>query len=72
MLLQERAVGGDSVSSLDRLGVYLTLSKAEAAGFKAENYGLTGEEAGQIAAVFSKYDTNDDFVLSITEVNQLL
>ena len=70
--MKEKAEGESESNSLDNLGVYLTLSKAEAAGFKAENYGLTGEQAGKIAAVFSKYDTNDDFVLSTFEINELL
>lgn len=72
MLSQEK--GGDSVpnDSLRNLSVYLTLQKAEQSGFKAEDYGIDGEKAAIIAAVFSKYDTNDDFVLSTSEVNQLL
>ena len=72
MSLQER--GGDSVpeDSLRNLSVYLTLQKAEQSGFKASDYGLDDEKTAIIAAVFSRYDTNDDFVLSTTEVNQLL
>ena len=65
--------GGDvSYDSLQNLSVYLTLQKAEQSGFKAADYGLDGEEAAKIAAVFSKYDENDDFVLSTYEMNQLL
>ena len=66
--------GGDLVpnDSLRNLSVYLTLQKAEQAGFKASDYGLDDEKSAVIAAVFSKYDTNDDFVLSTYEVNQLL
>ena len=72
MMLQEK--GGDLVpnDSLRNLSVYLTLQKAEQAGFKASDYGLDEEKSAIIAAVFSKYDTNDDFVLSTYEVNQLL
>ena len=66
--------GGDLVpnDSLRNLSVYLTLQKAEQAGYKASDYGLDDEKSAVIAAVFSKYDTNDDFVLSTYEVNQLL
>ena len=71
--VQER--GGDGVvknDSLRNLSVYLLLQKAEAAGFKAEDYNLNGDQVATIATVFNKYDLNDDFVLSTTEVNTLL
>lgn len=66
--------GGELVpnDSLRNLSVFLTLQKAEQAGFKASDYGLDDDATAVIAAVFSKYDENDDFVLSTYEVNQLL
>jgi hypothetical protein len=70
-ILKEKDGGDVSFNSLQNLSVYLTLQKAEEAGFKAEDYGITGEEAAKIAAVFAKYDENDDFVLSTYEMNQL-
>ncbi len=72
MWWQEKDGGDVSFNSLQNLSVYLTLQKAEEAGFKAEDYGITGEEAAKIAAVFAKYDENDDFVLSTYELKQLL
>lgn len=70
--LQERGGSDIAAGSLQNLSVYLLLQKAEASGFKASDYELSGDEAATIAAVFSKYDLNDDFVLSTTEVNKLL
>ena len=59
-------------SSLRNLSVFLLLQKAEESGFRAQDYNLTNDQAATIAAVFSKYDLNDDFVLSTSEVNKLL
>ena len=70
--LQERGGAELSSDSLKNLSSFLTLQKAEEAGFKPEDYSLSPDQATTIAGVFSKYDTNNDMVLSTTEVNQLL
>lgn len=61
-----------SDDSLRNLSVFLLLQKAEEAGFRAEDYNLSSKQAAIIAAVFSKYDLNDDMVLSVSEVARLL
>ncbi|CAK0779977.1 hypothetical protein CVIRNUC_004904 [Coccomyxa viridis] len=58
--------------TLNNLTVYLTLQKAEQKGFKAEKYGLSGDQAAEYAVVFSKYDSNDDMVLEASEIGSLL
>jgi len=50
----------------------LTLSKAkETYGFKPEKYGLSDKDAAEIAAIFSKYDLNDDMRLEELELRRL-
>ena len=58
--------------TLNNLTVYLTLQKAEQKGFKAEKYGLSGDQAAEYAVVFAKYDSNDDMVLEASEIGSLL
>ncbi len=54
------------------LGAYLTLEKAQRSfGFDAAKMGLTDAKALEIAVVFSKYDKNDDGVLSLDEFKRL-
>lgn len=62
----------DSADTLNNLTVYLTLQKAERMGFRADKYGLSGDQAAEYAVVFSKYDTNDDMVLEASEIGTLL
>lgn len=58
--------------TLRNLTVFLTLQKAEEKGFSPEKYGLTPDQAADLAGVFAKYDLNDDMVLEPSEVRQLL
>lgn len=59
-------------STLRNLSAYLTLSKArDAYGFKPEKYGLSDKDAAEIAAIFSKYDLNDDMRLEELELRRL-
>jgi hypothetical protein len=54
------------------LGAYLTLEKAQRSyGFDAAKAGLTEAKAAEIAVVFSRYDSNDDGVLSLDEFKRL-
>ena len=71
---QSKQQSGDAeeFDTLRSLTAFLTLSKAEEKGFDPAKYGLSQEEAGSIATVFSRYDTNDDGVLEQSEVNKLL
>ena len=62
----------DEFDTLKNLTAFLTLSKAEEKGFKPSDYNLSDQEAGSIATVFSRYDTNDDMMLEQSEVNRLL
>ncbi|KAL4858797.1 Calmodulin-4 [Chlorella vulgaris] len=56
----------------DSLGVYLTLERAQRLyGFDAQRYGLDDGEAANIAAVFGRYDLNDDGYLSLDEFKRL-
>ena len=58
--------------TLDSLAVYLTLQKArELHGFNQEEFGLTDDEANDIARVFSLYDSNDDYRLDLAEFETL-
>lgn len=52
--------------------MFLTLQKAEAKGFSAEKYGLTADQAADLAVTFTKYDLNDDMVLEASEIRKLL
>ena len=73
MLLQKQVQAEASAAdTLNNLTVYLTLQKAEKMGFKADKYGLSGDQAAEYAVVFSKYDTNDDMVLEASEIGTLL
>lgn len=62
----------DKPSTLKNLSAMLTLSKAEQKGFKPEDFGLSADDAGSIASVFSRFDANDDMVLQEDEVKRLL
>jgi len=54
------------------LGAYLTLDRAQRSyGFDAAKAGLTEAKAAEIAVVFSKYDRNDDGVISLDEFKRL-
>ena len=73
MLLQRQVQAeAAAADTLNNLTVYLTLQKAEKMGFKADKYGLSGDQAAEYAVVFSKYDTNDDMVLEASEIGTLL
>ena len=75
MLLNVQSQAGDTGgqrSTLQNLTAFLTLSKAEEKGFDPSKYELTEEQAGQLASVFAKYDTNDDMVLELSEIQRLL
>ena len=64
--------GDDEFDTLKNLTAFLTLSKAEEKGFNPSDFNLSDQEAGSIATVFSRYDTNDDMMLEQSEVNRLL
>ena len=65
---QEKA----EASTLRNLSALLTLSKArDTYGFKPEKYGLSDKDAAEIAAIFSKYDLNDDMRLEELELRRL-
>lgn len=72
-LLQEEGIkSGSSSSTLSGLSSYLLLSQAEEKyGWNYEKEGLSYDEAGIIAKLFSKFDTNDDGKLDMTEVKAL-
>ncbi|DBB06897.1 TPA: hypothetical protein ACH3X3_009554 [Trebouxia sp. C0006] len=68
LLKKEKA----EASTLRNLSALLTLSKAkETYGFKPEKYGLSDKDAAEIAAIFSKYDLNDDMRLEELELRRL-
>jgi len=68
LLKKEKA----EASTLTNLSALLTLSKAkETYGFKPEKYNLTEKDAAEIAAIFSKYDLNDDMRLEELELRRL-
>ncbi|PSC70922.1 neo-calmodulin-like isoform X1 [Micractinium conductrix] len=61
-----------SQSFFDNLGIYLTLERAQRLyGFDAQRYGLSDAAAGDIAAVFARYDSNDDGFISLDEFRRL-
>eukprot|EP00873_Tetraselmis_striata_P021382 jgi/Tetstr1/441646/TSEL_029871.t1 len=66
-----KETGHDSKSTLDSLGSYLTLSRAERDGFNPSKFGLSEAEAADIAVKFSKFDLNDDGVLELSEMEKL-
>lgn len=68
LLKKEKA----EASTLRNLSAYLTLSKArDAYGFEPQKYGLSDKDAAEIAAIFSKYDVNDDMRLEELELRRL-
>ncbi|GAB4816578.1 hypothetical protein N2152v2_003624 [Parachlorella kessleri] len=74
-LLKDQQAAGSSSSGPDMLrdlGAYLTLDRAQRSyGFDAAKAGLTDAKAMEIAVVFSKYDRNDDGVISLDEFKRL-
>ena len=55
--MQSKQQGGsEEFDTLRNLTAFLTLSKAEEKGFDPAKFGLSQEEAGSIATVFSRYD----------------
>jgi hypothetical protein len=48
------SAGGKRQSPLKSLSTFLTLQKAEAGGFDAGKYGLSNDQAAEIATVFSR------------------
>ena len=72
--VQDKQSGGsdEEFDTLKNLTAFLTLSKAEEKGFKPSDFNLSDQEAGSIATVFSRYDTNDDMMLEQSEVSRLL
>ena len=59
-------------SSLRNLSAYLTLANArDKLGFDPASFGLTEQEAGNIAYAFSVYDTNDNGRLDLSELSTL-
>ncbi|KAK9828622.1 hypothetical protein WJX72_001138 [[Myrmecia] bisecta] len=71
MLKEEAKADTAGTSTLSNLSAFLTLQKAEERGFDREKYGLSAEEAGQIALTFAKYDSNDDMKLELSEMRRL-
>lgn len=64
--------GGEATDMLADLGAYLTLERAQRAyGFDAKEFGVSDTEAANIALLFSKYDANEDGVLSEDEFRKL-
>ena len=69
---QAQGGSGSQASLLSDLGAYLTLERAEKHGFSAEKAGLSPDEAAQVAVAFSRFDLDDDGVLSAYEWRKLL
>lgn len=72
MQAQAGSDAGTQQDTFKYLSTFLTLQKAEERGFRPEAYNLSPDDAGKIATVFSRYDTNDDMVLEKREVTDLL
>ena len=53
-LQKEVGADGKPQSTLKSLSTFLTLQKAEERGFDAGKYGLTSDQAAEIATVFSR------------------
>eukprot|EP01025_Chloroclados_australasicus_P015603 TRINITY_DN17514_c0_g1_i1.p1 TRINITY_DN17514_c0_g1~~TRINITY_DN17514_c0_g1_i1.p1 ORF type:complete len:378 (-),score=48.34 TRINITY_DN17514_c0_g1_i1:292-1341(-) len=69
---QQAALDKSPAATLDSLAVYLTLDKARRMfDFEPEQFGLSEEEAVNIARMFSKFDTNDDFRIDVNELERL-
>ena len=76
-LLQERAGAdagdrGGSASTLKALSALLTLSRAEEKGFDPASLGLSRDAAADVAALFARWDANDDMVLQPGELSALI
>eukprot|EP01026_Neomeris_dumetosa_P076036 TRINITY_DN811_c0_g1_i7.p1 TRINITY_DN811_c0_g1~~TRINITY_DN811_c0_g1_i7.p1 ORF type:complete len:401 (-),score=83.09 TRINITY_DN811_c0_g1_i7:339-1541(-) len=72
-ILKSKKMVTGTFSTLENLSAYLTLIKAkENLGFKSEDYQVTDEQAGEIALVFAKYDTNEDYRLELSELKSLV
>ena len=68
----QNATATESIDMLSDLGAYLTLSKAETSfGFEPADFGISEKEAADIATIFSKFDLNDDGVISREEFKKL-
>ncbi|BDA43763.1 hypothetical protein COCOBI_04-7790 [Coccomyxa sp. Obi] len=71
ILKSKGSAGAAPADTLKNLQVFLTLQKAEQKGFQPEKYGLTSDQAADLAIIFTKYDVNDDMVLEASEVRKL-
>lgn len=73
LLKEEGAKSGDaSAGTLGSLSTYLLLQKAEEQyGWTPEKQGLSNDEAGTIARLFARYDTNSDDRLDLSEIKVL-
>lgn len=70
--LKETGVDASEASTLKNLSAYLIIQRAgDKYGFTPERYGLTDEQARDIALVFARYDLNDDGVLELSELQRL-
>lgn len=59
-------------TTLQNLSAYLTLVRAkDLYGFDPAQYGMSEQEAGNIALVFSKYDSNENGRLELSELKAL-
>lgn len=71
-LLKDHVGDASGRNTLQNLSAYLTLSKARADyGFNPADFGLSDKEAGDVAYVFTTYDTNDDNKLELSELKNL-
>mmetsp|Transcript_4912 Transcript_4912/g.11909 ORF Transcript_4912/g.11909 Transcript_4912/m.11909 type:complete len:278 (-) Transcript_4912:57-890(-) len=62
----------ETVSSLDRLTAYLTLTNAQKNfGFDPSKYNLSDSEAQRLAVKFARFDENDDGLLEKSEMENL-
>lgn len=62
----------DTADLFRDLSAYLTLERAEKqSGFQAAAYGLTDQQAADVAVVFNQYDTNQDGKLDVPEMQRL-
>jgi Ca2+-binding EF-hand superfamily protein len=62
-----------SPGTLEQLSAYFVLSNAEKSGFKVSDIpGLTQEQATKAAAVFAKYDKNEDYKLQLNELKMAI
>lgn len=62
----------DTADLFRDLSAYLALERAEKeSGFQASTYGLTDQQAADVAVVFNQYDTNQDGKLDVAEMQRL-